>query len=308
MKRRTVSLVLGSGGARGLAHIGVIEALRHHHFDIRSIAGTSMGALIGGIYAAGKLDVFTRWVTALDRMDVIRLLDFAFDGKGLFKGERIINLLRDLIGERNIEDLPISFTAVATDLHTQKEVWFNKGPLFDAIRSSISVPTVFTPYGYDDRRLLDGALVNPIPIAPTLNDKTDLTIVVSLNAPPVAKYEHAQPAEEESTGESRRYHKIISQFIENLYLKREKQTKSDFSMLDIATRSMDTMQNVIARFRLAAYSPDLLIEIPSNICAFHEFHRAHELLEFGRHQTNAALKQLKTSTPTALGHAHSSEP
>lgn len=157
---RTVSLVLGSGGARGFAHIGVIQALVNNGFDIRSIAGTSMGALVGGIYAAGRLDVYTRWVTALERGDVIRLLDFAFDRKGLFKGEKIINLLRDLIGDRNIEDLPVSFTAVATDLRTHKEVWPRRGPLFDALRASISIPTIFTPFDYQDMQLVDGGFMD----------------------------------------------------------------------------------------------------------------------------------------------------
>ncbi|MDQ3775799.1 MAG: patatin-like phospholipase family protein, partial [Pseudomonadota bacterium] len=159
--RPTVSLSLGSGGARGLAHIGIIEAIEQAGYEVRSIAGASMGALVGGIYAAGRLDVYTRWVTALSHIDVIRLLDFAYDRRGLFKGEKIINLLKDLIGDHEITRLPISFTAVATDLKTQKEVWFNRGPLFDAIRASISVPTIFTPYDYQGMQLVDGAWVTP---------------------------------------------------------------------------------------------------------------------------------------------------
>jgi predicted acylesterase/phospholipase RssA len=169
--------------ARGLAHIGIIEAIEQAGYEVRSIAGTSMGALVGGIYAAGRLDVYTRWVTALSRIDVIRLLDFAYDRRGLFKGEKIINLLKDLIGDHEITRLPISFTAVATDLKAQKEVWFNRGPLFDAIRASISVPTIFTPYEYQGMQLVDGALINPIPIAPTLHDKTDVTVAVNLPRP-----------------------------------------------------------------------------------------------------------------------------
>lgn len=191
---RTVSLVLGSGGARGLAHIGVIQALVNNGLDIRSIAGTSIGALVGGIYAAGRLDVYTRWVTALERGDVIRLLDFAFDRKGLFKGEKIINLLRDLIGDRNIEDLPVSFTAVATDLRTHKEVWLRRGPLFDAVRASMSIPTIFTPFDYQDMQLVDGGLVDPIPIAPTLHDHNDLTVAVGLNGTPDPELNRADPA------------------------------------------------------------------------------------------------------------------
>jgi len=179
----TVSLVLGIGGARGLAHIGVIQWLTENGYDIRSIAGSSMGALVGGIYAAGKLEVYAGWVSALERMQVLRLLDPAFGRSGLFKGERLMGVLRKLIGDFDIENLPISFTAVATDLESGEEVWLREGKLFDAIRASIATPLVFTPFRYGGRMLLDGGLVNPVPIAPTLNDTTELTVAVNLNGP-----------------------------------------------------------------------------------------------------------------------------
>ena len=179
----TVSLVLGSGGARGYAHIGVIEELVAQGFDIRSIAGSSMGALVGGVYAAGQLDAFRDWVKPLQRFDVLRLLDWTVSGGGLIKGDRIIEKLRGLIGEVNIEDLPISYTAVAVDLLAQREVWFSRGPLFDAIRASIAIPTVLRPHYYEGRRLVDGGLLNPVPITPTLRDLTDCTIAVDINAP-----------------------------------------------------------------------------------------------------------------------------
>ncbi|MGB5602030.1 MAG: patatin-like phospholipase family protein, partial [Gammaproteobacteria bacterium] len=202
MKKRTVSLVLGAGGARGYAHIGVIGWLQDHGFDIQSIAGSSMGALIGGIYAAGKLDTYTEWIRALEQTDVLQLLDLSFGSSGLFKGERIIQTLRDLIGDHNIEDLPLSFTAVATDLDAEKEVWLSKGPLFDALRASIAMPTLFTPFQYEGRRLVDGGLVNPVPIAPTLRDMTDLTIAVNLSGRGEAVLE--QPGEARVTdGENR---------------------------------------------------------------------------------------------------------
>src|SRR5207245_5964900 len=142
----TVSLVLGSGGARGLAHIGVIQWLTENGYDIRSIAGSSMGALVGGIYATGKLEVYTEWVSALERMQVVRLLDPAFGRSGLFKGERIMGVLRKLIGDFAIEDLPVSFTAVATDLEPGEEVWLREGELFDALRRSSATPAISTPH------------------------------------------------------------------------------------------------------------------------------------------------------------------
>jgi len=179
----SVSLVLGSGGARGYAHIGVIEELVAQGFDIRSVAGSSMGALVGGVYAAGQLDAFRDWVKPLQRFDVLRLLDWTISGGGLIKGDRIIDKLRGLIGEVNIEDLPIAYTAVAVDLMAQREVWFSRGPLFDAIRASIAIPTVLRPHYYEGRTLVDGGLLNPVPITPTLRDLTDCTIAVDINAP-----------------------------------------------------------------------------------------------------------------------------
>ena len=183
MTSPTVSLVLGSGGARGYAHIGAIEELLAQGYDIRSIAGSSLGALIGGVYAAGKLQAYRDWAMALQRFDVLRLLDWTFSGGGLIKGDRIITKLKDLIGEVNIEDLPLSYTAVAVDLLAQREVWFSRGSLFDAIRASIAIPTVFRPHRYQGRTLVDGGLLNPVPITPTLRDLTDCTIAVDVNAP-----------------------------------------------------------------------------------------------------------------------------
>ncbi|MFA5905272.1 MAG: patatin-like phospholipase family protein, partial [Desulfobacula sp.] len=142
--KKTISLVLGSGGARGLAHIGVIRWLEENHFDIRSICGCSMGALIGGIYAAGKLDDYQQWVAALRKIDIVTLLDFSWKRSGFVKGDKIINTLVELVGDRRIEDLPVSFTAVATDVVNEREVWLTSGRLFDAIRASISLPFFFT--------------------------------------------------------------------------------------------------------------------------------------------------------------------
>jgi len=285
-KGKTVSLVLGSGGARGLAHIGVIECLTAHGYQIRSIAGSSMGALIGGIYAAGELDAYKHWVTALSKTDVFRLLDLSFGWSGLFKGERIIDKLRDLIGDRNIEDLSISFTAVSTDVEHEKEVWLSKGPLFDAIRASIAIPMVFTPVEIDGVRLVDGGVINPVPIAPTLRDRTDLTIAVNVNG---------MPAEDESVGaaavsvadsdeqvEHASYHKRIAAFIRDLTENLKDPTPESWDMFDVMARSLDTMQNTIARLKLAAYNPDLTISIPRDAASLFEFYRARELIDLGR--------------------------
>lgn len=287
--KTTVSLVLGGGGARGLAHIGAIQWLTENNYTIKSIAGTSIGALVGGIYASGKLDAYTEWVSALDKMDILRLLDPAFGRSGFFKGDRIIALLRELIGDSSIEDLPLAFTAVATDLETGKEVWLRRGKLFDAIRASIGIPLIFTPFQYGHRRLLDGGLVNPVPIAPTLNDHTDLTIAISLSGrdekqcdPPVSV---AEPSENP-------YRAQIESFIQSLQSSAPVALPAP-GMLSIALKSMDTMQSTIARLKLAAYSPDVLVEIPHNACQFHEFWRAKELIAFGRERIAQTFLQMK---------------
>ena len=183
-KGKTVSLVLGSGGARGLAHIGIIRWLEEHDYQIKSVSGCSMGALVGGIYAAGKLDEFERWIRALTTLDILTFLDVTFRRGGFVKGEKIINTLKRLTGDQLIEDLPIPYTAVAVDIVREKEVWIDKGPLFDAIRASISLPFFFTPFQHHGITLIDGGVLNPVPIAPTFKDLTDLTIAVNLGGSP----------------------------------------------------------------------------------------------------------------------------
>jgi NTE family protein len=274
----TVSLVLGSGGARGLSHIGVIQWLTENGYEIRSIAGSSMGALVGGIYATGKLAVYAEWVLALERMQVLRLLDPTFGRDGLFKGERIMGVLRALIGDHTIEELPIAFTAVATDLESGEEVWLHEGKLFDAIRASIATPLVFTPFVHGSRTLLDGALVNPLPIGPTLNDATDLTVAVNLSG--VAEPRLA-PAATTPTLNSDSYRQRIRAFIDSLHVARSPAAPSR-GLFDVAITSMQTMQDTITRLKLAAYSPDVTVEIPRNACAFFEFWRAEELIALGR--------------------------
>jgi NTE family protein len=282
----TVSLALGGGGARGLAHIGVIQWLTENGYDIRSIAGSSMGALVGGIYATSKLEVYAEWVLALERMQVLRLLDPVFGRAGLFKGERIMGVLRELIGDFAIEDLPLSFTAVATDLVSGEEVWLREGRLFDAIRASIATPLIFTPFNHGERKLLDGSLVNPVPIAPTLNDTTELTVAVDLSGP--AEVRPAPPASA-PIPDGNTYRQRIRAFVESLHLSKASPSARQHSLFDIAFASMEAMQNTIARLRLAEYSPDVTIEIPRNACGYIEFWRAEELIALGRDRTAQAF-------------------
>ena len=276
---KTVSLILSSGGARGLAHIGVIQWLEEHGYAIRSISGCSIGALVGGVYAAGKLDVFTGWVRAITKKDILKLLDISFGSSGMVKGEKIIKTLKDLVGDQLIEDLPITYTAVAADITNEKEIWLNEGPLFDAIRASISLPLFFTPARLNDVELLDGGILNPVPIAPTFNDDTDLTVAVNLGGPLQAETisknsDHHMQAEPDLMDK-------ISHFIDVIQGERDESGNGTLGMLDIANQSFDAMQGAIARQKLAAYPPDVILELPRNLCGTLEFDRADEMIEAG---------------------------
>jgi NTE family protein len=247
-----------------------------------------MGALIGGIYAMGKLDVYRDWVSALARFDVLRLVDWTFSGGGLIKGEKIIGTLRGLIGDTLIEELPLAYTAVATDLDRGREVWLSRGNLFDAIRASIAVPTVFRPHHLHGHRMVDGALLNPVPVTPLVREPADHLIAVSVDGPA----EPSTPVEETATPPDEHKRRRIAGFIGQLIPHGEKaaETRSrEPGALDLLAQSMDLMQANLARLRLAAYEPDLLIQLPRNVSAAYEFYRARELIELGRQRTAQAL-------------------
>jgi NTE family protein len=285
---KTVSLVLGSGGARGLAHIGVIHWLEEHGYKIDSISGCSMGALIGGVFAAGKLDTFEQWVRSISKLDIVTLLDLSWGKSGLVKGDKIINTLVDLVGDQMIEDLPMSFTAVAADIEAEKEVWINTGQLFDAIRASISLPLFFTPFDHNGTPLIDGGVLNPVPIAPTFGDNTDLTIAINLGGPPTEissqAIEQGNPEKKDSALQAN-----IGRFLKNLQQSVQSEGKSDWDVYNIANQAFEAMQSTIARQRLAAYPPDLEIEIARNACGTLEFDRAEEMIALGYKKAQKAL-------------------
>lgn len=288
MSDKTVSLVLGSGGARGLAHIGIIQWLEEKGYDIQSIAGSSMGALVGGIYAAGELETYANWVKALRQVDVLRLLDFSFGKGGLLKREKIIETLKELVGDREIEELGVSFTAVATSVEDDKEIWLNQGSLFSAIRASIAIPTMFSPVLYKGMALLDGGLTNPIPIAPTLRDKTDMTIAVNLSAKSDPSYAGREPIPEmEQEAES--HQRRVAQFVDGLQQRMARTADEEMGVFNLISSAMETMQYRISRFILATHSPDVIIDVPKNSCSFYDFYRAEEMIEIGRERAARVL-------------------
>lgn len=182
MKKRRVALVLAGGGARGVAHIGAIEELERQGFEISAVAGTSMGALVGGVYASGYLEPFKEWMRALDKYKVFSLVDFALSTEGLVKGDRVMEAMKELVPDVQIERMPVPFAAVAADLLTGDEVVLDSGGLYDAIRASISIPSVFRPVHRDGRVLVDGGTVNPLPLNRVRREEGDLLVAVDVSA------------------------------------------------------------------------------------------------------------------------------
>jgi NTE family protein len=294
-RKPRVALALGAGAAKGLAHIGAIEALEARGFEIVAIAGTSMGALVGGIYGMGKLDVYRDWVSTLARFDVLRLVDWSFSGGGFIKGDRIMAALRELIGEVNIEDLSIDYTAVATDIDREREVWLTRGPLFDAIRASIAIPTLFRPYTHEGRRLVDGALLNPLPVLPLMREDADYVIAVSVDG--AAELQKA-PEKDVTAVPDQGYAAKLGRLLGKVLPGSDGKLARDPGAFELMTQAMDLMQANLSRLRLAAYPPDLLIEMPRNVSAVYEFYRARELIELGRERTDAMLdKWVPRGTP-----------
>jgi NTE family protein len=284
-----VRLVLGSGGARGLAHIGAIREIEKRGYEIKSVIGCSVGAMVGGCYCAGKLDKFEEWVCSLSEWDVVRFMDFSlFSKNGIMKGDMLTDTLRELVGDRRIEDLPLPFAAVATNINDHKEVWLNRGDLFDAMRASMAIPGLMTPKEIDGKTLVDGGLLNPLPGAPTYLDGTQFTIAVSLAGREVDEPFGPNPPEpnESSIG---RYRKSIDEFLGSVQdrlgiePKKEKKEEVELGVSGVMLEAFDAMQQTIARYRLAAYPPDILIEVPNNVCRTLEVYKARQLIHAGEH-------------------------
>ena len=288
----TISLILGSGGARGLAHIGVIREFENAGYEITAISGCSMGAVIGGIYAADELDAYEDWARQIRRVDVIRLMDLSWSKSGLLKGDKVISTLTDLVGDKLIEDLPIRFTAVATNLENNTEVWINKGSLFKAIRASISIPWLLTPVKYRDTYLFDGGILNPVPMAPTFSDHTDYKVAVNLGGVSVGtkpKKLVEKPKDENS------FRGKIEKFVDQMSSSFSKSDESQMASYEYANLAFDAMQDTIARYKLAAYPPDHLIEIPADVAKLMDFHKADELIQLGREHAKQCIERIENS-------------
>jgi NTE family protein len=288
-EKKTVSLVLGSGGARGYAHIGVIETLEAKGYKIQSISGSSMGALIGAIYAAGKLKAYKEWVLSLDFIDTLKLLDLSLSSGSIVNIDSVYQKIEALIGDVNIEDLPIRYRAVASDIKNQKKVWFKQGKLIDAIRSSIAIPTIFTPVIKDDMILVDGGVLDPLPVASIASDPTDLKIAVNLNAniPNTYEVKKSQEAPETLYENTIEFAQQVKEAIT------EAPTSSEEHSIDIfyiLSKSLDATQNIIVDHTIEKYQPDIIIDIPRNACESYAFDKAYEMIEIGKMASKKSLK------------------
>jgi NTE family protein len=310
MGGKRVALALGSGGARGYAHIGVIGELRARGYDIVGVAGSSMGALVGGLQAAGKVDDFAQWAKSLTQRAVLRLLDPSLTAAGVLRAEKILDAVRDILGEVTIEELPIPYTAVSTDLISGKSVWLQRGPVDAAIRASIAIPGVITPHVLDGRLLADGGILDPLPMAPIAAVNADLTIAVSLAGSEAAADGEPTDVSPRATTEwlTRVWRSTTSMFGSNadgdgdseeeLVDAAKEATVPKLGSFEVMNRTIDIAQAALARHTLAAYPPDLLIEVPRTACRSLEFHRAAEVIEIGRELASQALDEYDRAVKT----------
>jgi NTE family protein len=277
-----VALVLGAGGARGLAQIGVIEALEARGLEIVAVSGSSSGALVGGIHAAGKLAEFRAHLLRMERGHFLRLLDPAIGQPGLLHGERLVAAMREVVGDPPIESLPVLFTAVAVDLQRQRVVWLRSGPLWDALRASFAIPGLFTPHVVHGRELVDGGLLAPLPIAATRLSDAHRLIAVDMHGWP-----RRPPGEPAEAG--RFEHGSMTARLGDWVERKLGGNGGGMGLVELMSRSLDTMQAQIARVEMALDPPELVIRIPRDACQFYEFWRAGELVEIGRIEAEKAL-------------------
>ncbi|MBN7814347.1 patatin-like phospholipase family protein [Algoriphagus pacificus] len=292
-ERKSVSLVLSSGGARGLAHVGVIEELENRGYEIKEIAGCSAGALVGGMYAAGKLEIFKDWICHLDRVDVFSLMDFTFSSRGFIKGEKVYNALKKVIKDCQIEDLDVAFSCNAVDYRSGEEVIFRSGSLYAAIRASGSIPTVFQPARINHQELIDGGVLNPVPISLLQDPGDNLLLVVGLNA---TDSELVAPPKKDAEGHRlislpgwlKEYRNKMREYFPE-QVKPEKVTS--MSSINLMTRSFDLLQDRFCSLLIEKYPVDVTVQIARNQAGTLEFHRAAELIEIGRLKAAKALDQ-----------------
>ena len=282
-KTKNVALSLSSGGARGLAHIGAIEELEAQGYHISSIAGCSMGALIGGVYAAGKLNEFREWMKTIDRKKMLALIDFSLSLNHFVKGTRIIEAIMEFVPDVNIEDLPIPYCAVATDLKSGREVMFRKGSLFKAIRASISLPSFYEPVKRNDMILIDGGIINPLPLNRVKRQNGDMLVGVDVSGHDYkAQWDELQRLTAIQKSDKSLKAKILDMLIPD---------NIEFNYYTVLSRASSLMirQNSILMTRLM--NPDILIDIQMNRYGTFDFDKSEKLIAIGRQKALQAINK-----------------
>lgn len=306
---KSISLVLGSGGARGYAHIGVIRAVLERGYEIKSVAGCSMGAVVGGFYAAGKLDEYEEWTRSLSYLDVLKLVDISLLSNGAIRGDKLFNRLSQMLNGIQIQDLAIPFTAVATDLTNQKEIWFTQGSLEESLRASSAIPSLLMPVVKDNRILVDGAVLNPLPITPVVGSHADAIFAVDLSADvPMPGGKVQEDAEMEAAHEQDKLnwftqmkHKTLKWLERNDDDGTEKALTANLGKLGVVYQMFDTMQASLIQYKIAGYRPDLLIRIPKDSIRFYEFYRAEEQIQLGYDIACRALEGFERGEANTYG-------
>lgn len=289
---KQVALVLSGGGARGLAHIGVIEGLLDKGYSISSIAGTSIGSVVGAVYVSGNLKEFSRWLENIGKLDVLRLMDFAITKNGFIKGEKVFKQIKKYVRDADIESMDIPFAAIAVDIKKHREIVFRSGNLIKAIRASASIPTVLRPIVVDGVELVDGGVLNPLPLNAVERKPGDILVAVDLNAD--TPY-HAPEGFELETNHNSNYDRTMELINEkwSSFFKNGKHKRSGF--FDLITNSIYAMQMKLTQEAIIRFEPDLLVEISRNACEIFEFHRAEEMIHYGRQQLDRSLESSSLS-------------
>lgn len=287
---KSVALALSSGGARGYAHVGVIEALEKHGFSINSVTGCSMGAVVGGVYAAGGLEKFKDWACSLERSDVFKMYDFVFSSQGLIRGERVFKQIESHIPDQDIEDLPIPFKALATDLNAQKEIVFSSGSLYRALRASSTIPAVVKPTEFEGLDLLDGGILSPLPINYIEKKEGDLIVAVDVNAP--IPFDDSNRSKTE-IAEDKKFNIHLEKLAKRWFRPETKPTNSSKKKLgffDLMMKSIDMMQDRITKNILQQYPPDIHIQISRSASSTFDYYKAKKLIEAGKAATEQAIE------------------
>lgn len=292
MSKKT-ALVLSGGGARGMAHIGVIEELEKRGYEIVSVTGTSMGSVVGAVYAMGKLEEFKAWLYSLDKLKVFRLMDFTLSKQGLMKGEKVLNRMKEFMEDRNIEDLDIPYAAVAVDLLNKREVVFREGKVYDAIRASIAIPGVLTPVKTKDSLLVDGGVMDNVPVRHVQRRGDELIIAVEVNG-------GIRMEKDSETKEAQEDHRFFLQKqLHGLYaylgIKSQPKSEEKLGYLDLINRTISLMTHEMGLLSLAKYPPDILIEVSGEGCGTFDFYRAEEMVERGRKAADMVLREQEIS-------------